>query len=264
MIWAGRGAAHAEPSPARFTEHLGAPVAASFGGRGCPPTTHPLAVGLPPHEPEVAELIAAADVLLAVGGDLDSMHTRNWTMPRPPRLVVVDTDAGGSEWTPDVAVSGRIGDTLRGLRARLPGRAAWAPPDLQRHVRARLADDPRTAEAFALVAAVEAARTDETVLVCDMAVAGYRVGGDAAAPGPGDSPTPSAGARSGSACPQRSAPPPPAIPSSRSAVTGLAMAVGEPATLVQERLPVVVLVVDDGGYRMPRYAQLLAGPASTC
>jgi acetolactate synthase-1/2/3 large subunit len=37
------------------------------------------------------------------------------------------------------------------------------------------------------------------------------------------------------------------------------MACGELATLVQERLPVTVLVVDDGGYGMLRYDQDRAG-----
>ena len=40
---------------------------------------------------------------------------------------------------------------------------------------------------------------------------------------------------------------------------GLAMGVGELATLVQERLPVTVLVVDDGGYGMLRYDQTRLG-----
>ena len=40
---------------------------------------------------------------------------------------------------------------------------------------------------------------------------------------------------------------------------GLAMALGELATLVQERLPVTVLVVDDGGYGMLRYDQARVG-----
>ncbi len=40
---------------------------------------------------------------------------------------------------------------------------------------------------------------------------------------------------------------------------GVLMGVGELATLVQERLPVTVLVVDDGGYGMLRYDQIRAG-----
>ena len=130
VIWAGGGAVDAEPSVAVLAEHLGAPVVASFGGRGVPPTAHPLTVGLPPHEPEVAELIGRADVLLAVGGDLDGMNTRNWTMPRPPRLVTLDPAplVDPPEWAADATVAGRLGDALRGLRDRLPSRAPWAPP----------------------------------------------------------------------------------------------------------------------------------------
>jgi acetolactate synthase-1/2/3 large subunit len=40
---------------------------------------------------------------------------------------------------------------------------------------------------------------------------------------------------------------------------GLAMALGELGTLVQERLPVTVLVVDDRGYGMLRYDQARVG-----
>jgi acetolactate synthase-1/2/3 large subunit len=42
---------------------------------------------------------------------------------------------------------------------------------------------------------------------------------------------------------------------------GAAMAVGELATLMQERLPVTALVVDDGGYGMLRFDQQVAGDA---
>ena len=79
---------------------------------------------------------------------------------------------------------------------------------LGEQARERIAADPASAEAMALVAAVEAARTDETVLVCDMAVAGYWVGGYASAPGPRRLRTRSAGARSASACPPHRRPRP--------------------------------------------------------
>jgi thiamine pyrophosphate-dependent acetolactate synthase large subunit-like protein len=181
VIWAGTGAQDAGPSLAVLAEHLGAPVVESYGGRGALPTAHPLALGLPPHEPEAAAVIGSADVLLAVGGDLDGMNTRNWTMPRPPRLVVVDVAPTDGEWAPDAAVAGHVGEALRGLRDRLPVHAPWAPSGLRDAVRARLAADPATAEAVALLEAVEGARGDGTVLVCDMAVAGYWAGGYAAA-----------------------------------------------------------------------------------
>ncbi len=210
----------------------------------------------------MAELIARADVLLAVGGDLDGMNTRNWTMPRPPRLVTLDPapPADPPEWAADAAVTGQVGDALRGLRDRLPTRAPWAPPDLGARARARLAADPASAEAIALVAAVEAARTDETVLVCDMAVAGYWVGGYATAPGPRRLAYPVGWGTLGFGLPAAIGPAAAGHPViAVCGDGGLAMALGELATLVQERLPVTVLVVDDGGYGMLRYDQARVG-----
>ena len=260
VIWAGTGARDDGPSLALLAEHLAAPVVATWGGRGCPPTSHPLAVGLPPHEPEAAALIGAADVLLAVGGDLDGMNTRNWTMPRPPGLVVVDAAPGDAEWTPDATVTGRVGEALRGLRDRLPAGVAWAPDGLRAAVRARLAADPATVEAVALVEAVESARTAETVLVCDMAVAGYWVGSYAGAPGPRLLAYPVGWGTLGFGLPAAIGPAAAGHPVvAVCGDGGLAMGLGELATLVQERLPVVVLVVDDGGYGMLRYDQSRAG-----
>jgi thiamine pyrophosphate-dependent acetolactate synthase large subunit-like protein len=262
VIWAGGGAVDAEPSLAVLAEHLGAPVVASFHGHGVPPTGHPRAVGLPPHEPEVAELIGSADVLLAVGGDLDGMNTRNWTMPRPPRLVALDPAAplDPPEWAADATVTGQLGDALRGLRDRLPSRPPWAPSDVGARARARLAADPVSAEAMALVSAVEAARTAETVLVCDMAVAGYWVGGYASAPAPRRLAYPVGWGTLGFGLPAAIGPAAAGHPViAVCGDGGLAMGLGELATLVQERLPVTVLVVDDGGYGMLRYDQSRVG-----
>jgi acetolactate synthase-1/2/3 large subunit len=262
VIWAGGGAVDAEPSVAVLAEHLGAPVVASYGGRGVPPTAHPLTVGLPPHEPEAAELIGRADVLLAVGGDLDGMNTRNWTMPRPHQLVTLDPapPVDPPEWTADATVTGRLGDALRGLRDRLPNQPPWASPDVGARGRARLAADPVSAEAMTLVAAVEAARTPETVLVCDMAVAGYWVGGYANAPGPRRLAYPVGWGTLGFGLPAAIGPAAAGHPViAVCGDGGLAMGVGELATLVQERLPVTVLVVDDGGYGMLRYDQARIG-----
>jgi thiamine pyrophosphate-dependent acetolactate synthase large subunit-like protein len=260
VIWAGGGAVDVAPTLALLSEHLGAPVVTSFQGRGCPPT----ALGVPPHEPEVAALINSADVLLAVGGDLDGMNTRNWTMPRPPVLVTLDPapPRDEPEWPADAAVTGKVGDALRGLRERLPRGAPWAPAGLRKQVFARLAADPRTAEAVALVEAVESARTDETVLVCDMAVAGYWVGGYAAAAGPRRTAYPVGWGTLGFGLPAAIG----AAAAGHPVIAvcgdgGLAMGLGELATLVQERLPVTVLVVDDGGYGMLRYDQVRAGDA---
>jgi acetolactate synthase-1/2/3 large subunit len=210
VIWAGTGAVDAEPSVAVLAEHLGAPVVTSFGGRGVPPTAHPAAVGLPLHEPEVAELIGSAEVLLAVGGDLDGMNTRNWTMPARP---------GWSRSTrrrrpiPGVGAGRRRRRSARrgaaGLRDRLPTHPEWAPRGLRALVHARLAADPATAEAMALVAAVEAARTRRPCWCATWRSRATGSAGTRARQGRAGWPTRSAGAPWGSGCPPRSGLPPP-------------------------------------------------------
>ncbi len=266
VIWAGGDALDVADPVGALAAHLGAPVVASFRGRGVPPTAHPAAVGLPPHEPEVAALIGAADVLLVVGGDLDGMNTRNWTMPRPPRLVVLDAapSVDPPEWTPDAVVTGPLDATLHALRELVPARAPWAPTGLRATVLGRLRTDPATAGAIDLLDAVEHARTPETVLVCDMAVAGYWVGGYASAPAPRLLAYPVGWGTLGFALPAALG----AAAAGHPVIAvcgdgGLMMALGELATVVQERLPVTVLVVDDGGYGMLRYDQLRAGHPSS-
>jgi acetolactate synthase-1/2/3 large subunit len=262
VIWAGGDALDVADGVGALAAHLGAPVVASFRGRGVPPTGHPCAVGLPPHEPETAALIGSADVLLVVGGDLDGMNTRNWTMPRPPRLVVLDAaePADPPEWAADATVTGPLDATLRGLRSRLPAHGPWAPAGLRDAVLTRLRADPVTADALALLDAVEHARTADTVLVCDMAVAGYWVGGYASAPAPRRLAYPVGWGTLGFGLPAALGPAAAGHPVlAVCGDGGLMMALGELATLVQERLPVTVLVVDDGGYGMLRYDQVRAG-----
>ncbi|GEL20138.1 acetolactate synthase I/II/III large subunit [Pseudonocardia asaccharolytica DSM 44247 = NBRC 16224] len=257
VLWAGQAAVGAAAGVAALAERLGAPVVTSYQARGMPG-----ALGVPPHEPEVAELIEAADVLLAVGGDLDGMNTRNWTMPRPERLVTVEPAAPADppEWDADAAVAGRMDRALAGLLARIPKHPEWAPGDLRKQVLDRLRTDPATAEAVALLDAVDAARTPDTMLVCDMAVGGYWVGGYASVPAPRGLAYPVGWGTLGFG-----------LPAALGAAAaggpvlavcgdgGLAMGLGELATLVQERLPVTVLVIDDGGYGMLRYDQDRAG-----
>ncbi|MFP5021957.1 thiamine pyrophosphate-binding protein [Pseudonocardia phyllosphaerae] len=256
VVWAGPGAVGAAGELAATAAHLGAPLVTAFGARGLPG-----ALAAPPHEPEIAGLVGSADVLLVVGGGLDGMNTRNWTMPRPPVLVTVDAapPADPPEWEPDVAVTGDVATVLAGLRAQ-PARERWWDTAVADRVRDRLRADPATAEAFALVEAVETVGTAGAAVVCDMAVAGYWTGGYARLSGPRGLAYPVGWGTLGFGLPAAVGVAATGVPTV--AVVGdggLAMAVGELATLVQERLPVVVLVVDDGGYGMLRYDQTRAG-----
>src|SRR5690606_39217540 len=92
VMWVGGGVVQsgAEDAVAALARHLDATVITTYFAKGALGADHPNAVGLPPHEPEVATFVAEADLMLAIGTDFDGMMTRNWRMPRPPRLVAVN------------------------------------------------------------------------------------------------------------------------------------------------------------------------------
>src|SRR5205807_5427485 len=67
VIWAGGGVVSSGAAAELLTvaEQLDAPVVTTFAGKGVMPPDHPLALGLPPHQPEVTRLISNADAVLA-------------------------------------------------------------------------------------------------------------------------------------------------------------------------------------------------------
>lgn len=267
LIWAGGGAvaSGAADAVAALAWRLGAPVVATYAARGLLPSGHPLLVDAPPHEPEVGELMASADVLVALGSAFDGMTTRNWTQPMPERVLAVNLNPEHLELAYPAAV-GIVGDvalTCDSLAVRLRQRQPWADSVFQigPAVRARLGADPRTREAVDLLESVDASWPDDGPVLCDMAVAGYWVGGYAARAIPRRLQYPVGWGTLGYALPatvgaaHAGAGPVLAVCGDG----GAAMGLGELATLAQERLAVTVLVVDDTGYGMLRFDQRAFG-----
>ena len=209
--------------------------------------------------------MASADLLIALGTGFDGMTTRNWKQPVPDKLLAVNIDPAHLDraYPATVGVVGDVRLTCDALAVRLRQREAWADSVFQigPTIRARLAADPRTREATELLASIEAAWPDDGPLVCDMAVAGYWVGGYAARREPRRLQYPVGWGTLGYALPA-------AVGAAYAGAGpvlavcgdgGVVMALGELATLAQERLPVTVLVVDDGGYGMLRHDQQVFG-----
>ncbi len=267
VIWAGGGcvASGAEQAVTDLAWRLGAPVVTTYAARGLLGVDHPLLVDAPPHEPLVSALIAEADLLLVVGSQLDGMTTRNWTMPRPPLLLRIDVDERTAHqgWAPDGVVVGDAALVCDALATRVAPREPWGDQVFRvRHdVRAGVAADPRTTEASELLDSVEQGWPAGGDVVCDMAVAGYWVGGYAAQPRSRRLQYPVGWGTLGYALPGRRGGGGGfwAGDARRSRRRWRAVRLGELATLQQEQLPVTVLVVDDGGYGMLRYDQQAAG-----
>ncbi len=262
LVWAGGGAlrAGAGEEVGRLADRLGAPVITTHSARGLLGRLHPLAVNLPPHLPEVGALWDRADVIVAVGSDLDGVMTQNWAQPRPRSLIALNATPL-ENYDPDVLIAGdaRVGAAaLCEALDRAP--VQWA--DVAAVRRAALdrlrAEHP---EEMAFLDAFAGAVPDDAVVVCDMCIPGYWLTGFHAVPAPRRLLTPFGWGTLGFGFPAAIGA---ALAGGGPAVAvcgdgGFLFACGELATVAQERPRLTVVVVDDGGYGMLRYDQRRAG-----
>ena len=268
LVWAGGGALQSgagEPV-ARLAERLVAPVILTFSGKGLLPPGHPCLVESSPHVPEAGQLWDEADVVVAIGSDLDGMMTQGWKQPQPPHLVAINVDPtdASKNYLPDVVVEADAAKATSVLAERLGERGGLESlqrrvRELNRAVRERLASEEPEASAF--LEALEAALPDDAVVVCDMCIPGYWLGGFHRTPAPRKLSYPLGWGTLGCAFPQglgaALAGAGPAV--SVSGDGGFLYACGELAAAKQEGIPLTAVIVDDGGYGMIRYDQDLHG-----
>jgi thiamine pyrophosphate-dependent acetolactate synthase large subunit-like protein len=268
LVWAGGGALQsgAGEAVARLAERLVAPVILTFSAKGLLPPGHGCLVESSPHVPEAGELWDEADVIVAVGSDLDGMMTQGWKQPQPPHMVAINVDPtdASKNYRPDVVVEADAAEATAALAERLVERGGL--DSLQRRVRAlnrsvreRLAAEE--AEATTFLEAIEAALPDDAVVVCDMCIPGYWLGGFHRSPAPRKLSYPLGWGTLGCAFPQGLGA---ALAGAGPAVTisgdgGFLYACGELAAAKQENIPLTAVIVDDGGYGMIRYDQDLHG-----
>jgi thiamine pyrophosphate-dependent acetolactate synthase large subunit-like protein len=264
LIWAGGGAlaAGAGDALARLAERLVAPVILTYSARGLLPPAHPCLVTAPPHVPEVGALWDEADCVVAVGTDFDGMMTQGWAMPAPPRLVAINVDAGDAakNYLPDLTIEADAAAALPLLSERLEPRGGLDAlgrrlRELGSAVRGRLLREQP--DAVELLEAVDRALPEDAVVVCDMCIPGYWLGGFRFPAAPRKLSYPLGWGTLGCAFPQgigaALAGAGPVI--SVSGDGGFLYACGELATTAQEGIPLTAVVVDDGGYGMLRFDQ---------
>jgi thiamine pyrophosphate-dependent acetolactate synthase large subunit-like protein len=204
-------------------------------------------------------------VVLAVGSDFDGMMTQGWKQPQPPNLISVNVDPADAakNYLPDVLLEADAAAGAAALAERISERSGLEALGqrlrrLNAGVRADLGEsDP---EAIAFVEAVERALPDEAVVVCDMCIPGYWLGGFHRTPEPRKLSYPLGWGTLGCAFPQGIGAALAGVPAvSISGDGGFLYACGELATLAQERIPLTAVIVDDGGYGMLRFDQDLQG-----
>ncbi|MBK1785800.1 thiamine pyrophosphate-binding protein [Prauserella cavernicola] len=268
LIWVGGGALRSGAGEAigQLAETVAAPIITTFGARGIVPPDHPCRASNPVHAPEVGALWDEADVVLAVGTDFDGLMTQNWRMPQPPRLIAVNIDSADAakNYPPDLLLRGDAREVVERLLVGLtprPGIDALTRrlDEIEVRVRRRVRkEEPQAAE---FLAALGETLPDGSVLVSDMCVAGYWVGGFYRVAAPRKLAYPMGWGTLGFGFPASLGVA--AAEQGRAVCVtgdgGFLYGVGELATAVQENLPVTVVIVDDGGYGMLRYDQTRAG-----
>jgi len=192
--------------------------------------------------------------------------TQGWKQPQPPHLVAINVDASDASknYRPDVVVEADARLAASELAARLADRGGLDSlrrrlRELNRGVRERVAAEEPEASAF--LEAIEAALPPDAVLVCDMCIPGYWLGGFHRTPAPRKLSYPLGWGTLGCAFPQGLGA---ALAGAGPAVTisgdgGFLYACGELAAAKQEAIPLTAVIVDDGGYGMIRYDQDLHG-----
>jgi thiamine pyrophosphate-dependent acetolactate synthase large subunit-like protein len=260
VVWAGGGALDAGAEVVTLAERLGAPIFTTYSSRGLV-GDHPLAIGLPPHLDEAGAIWEQADVVIAVGTDLDGMSTMNWRLPRPHRLIAVNVDGADARknYLPDVLVQADAAVALRALAAALPpGPKSWVDLDAIRAAALRRLRDEHPEE-LAFLDAFARAVPAGTHVVADMCIPGYWLAALYGPAGPRRFQYPMGWGTLGYAFPAALGAAAAGPTVSVSGDGGFLFACGELATAKQERLPLTAVVVDDGGYGMLRYDQRHSG-----
>jgi acetolactate synthase-1/2/3 large subunit len=264
LVWAGGGALQsgAGEAVARLAERLVAPVILTYSAHGLVAPGHPCLLDASPHVPEVGAVWDEADLVVAVGTDFDGMMTQGWKQPQPPHLVAINVDAADAtkNYRPDVLVEADAAAGAAALAERLGERGglhslARRVAALNAGVREGLrSSDP---EAAAFLTAIEEALPPDAVVVSDMCIPGYWLGGFHRTPAPRKLSYPLGWGTLGCGFPQglgaALAGVGPAV--SISGDGGFLYACGELAAARQENIPLTAVVVDDGGYGMIRFDQ---------
>ncbi|MET9153498.1 5-guanidino-2-oxopentanoate decarboxylase [Streptomyces griseoflavus] len=262
VVVAGGGARRATGELRDIAEALAAPVVTTANGKGVLPESHRLSLGAALHVPEVQQLLASADAVLAVGTELSETDTWNGPPRLTGRVVRVDIDPGQMHRnaTADHPLTGDAAQVLTGLLGHL--RSVPAHPRSGR----RSGDTPPPAVRSAVrdygrrwrdvTGALRAALPEDAVLTNDSAMACY-FGALTGFPTerPGRFLYPTGFGTLGYALPAAvgaSLASPGRPVAALSGDGGLQFTVNELATAVEVGAPLPVVVVSNGGYGMIR------------
>lgn len=266
LIWSGGGviASAAQAELVKLAEAWGAGVLTSQAGRGAIPEDHPQCIGFFGNNPAVREFLQSCDTLLVVGSRLRGPETLNWKLPLPSTIVQIDAEPQGISRSYPATV-GVVADAKLGLQALLEAMNGQLDPNPVFLSEVRQAREAGRKALRATLGPYEQICDDlraslkrDAILVRDITISHSTWGNrlfpvyapgqsiHAASGGIGMGFQMSLGVKLGQ-------------PERQVAVVvgdgGFQVNLGELATMVQENIPVVILLFNDGGYGVLRNIQ---------
>ncbi|MFV8904208.1 thiamine pyrophosphate-binding protein [Serratia fonticola] len=263
LLWVGGGALACREAVKQLAD-AGVVVISSTHGRGILPDSHPRSLRAFHNSPSVEAILTQCDLTLVAGSRLRSNETRTWSLPLPRPLVQIDIDpaAANRNYLADEQVYGDCSALLSALAARLaPGEKVNAEWDAEIGRAVELAETAlrqQSGEYAKLNDAIAAALPQDGLLVRDITVSGSVWGSRLfRAISPLCNIHSLAGAI-GMGLPMAIGT---AIANPQRKVVGLvgdgglALGLGELATMAQEQANITLLIMNDGGYGVMRGIQ---------
>lgn len=274
LIWAGGGVIRsgAEKALLEVARKWHAPVLTSREGRGAIAEDHPLSIGAVATVCEMPDYIASCDTLLAVGTRFQQYPTAEWSLRLPNKMVHLDIDQSviGRSYPATEAICADAVEGLQALAAALPPVATESMPERRKHLAAgqkvvRGLRETLTHRAgpdqFQICTSINRHRPRGAVVVRDATVPAYVWGEGLLTIWRPRTSIRSAAAGIGPGLPLAIGA---ALASHEHVVLlqgdgGFMLSVGELATAVQHRAPVVICLFNDHGYQMLRNIEATIG-----
>ncbi len=275
LLLAGGGVLSANASPllVQLAERLGAPVFHTAMGKGAFPGSHPLAAGMPWHRATsdltgmasfFSPLFAQADGLLAVGCRFTQMATGSWTIPLPPSLAQIDVDPEeiGRHYPVQAGMVADLGVALeallRALREPLAGASGFQEGRREPWTAIPPRPEPWGLPGLDLAGCLRRVLPPDTILAADVTRLAYVLMTELPLEQPRTFLHPAGAVAMGYALPaalgaKAAWPRRPVVAVAGDG--GFLMSGMELATAVQERLPVVVVLVNDNSLTLIRATQ---------
>lgn len=263
LLWLGGGALACGEAVRKLAD-AGVAVISSTHGRGILPDSHPRSLRAFHNSPSVEAILTQCDLTLVAGSRLRSNETRTWTLPLPRPLVQIDIDpaAANRNYLADEQINGDCGALLNALAARVsPGEkvnAEWDAEIVAAVQQAESALRQQSGEYAKLNDAIAAALPQDGLLVRDITVSGSVWGSRLFR---AISPLCNIHSLAGAIGMGLSMAIGTAIANPQRKVVGLvgdgglALGLGELATMAQEQANITLLIMNDGGYGVMRGIQ---------